>query len=229
MPGNDDLEKIKERWTEKAKIPTWWEWAININILPTIPEWYCENREPSLSDSISISIIDPETNQRISAKPSIMYSVKSDYMLRNLNIMVDWSLVFSKEYKRQNEDLSSSDIDLSGFEPGTHTITVQAIDAKWNMNSASITVVLEADDKDPPYLVKEQSKKQDNGDGSFNITLIFDDTLSWIPGGSVNADWNTTTFQWRLASFTTRAENFDIEVRDSYGNVLNETINLADL
>jgi hypothetical protein len=37
---------------------------------------------------------------------------------------------------------------------------------------------LEADDKESPYLVKEQSKKQDNGDGSFKVTLIFDDTLS---------------------------------------------------
>jgi hypothetical protein len=46
------------------------------------------------------------------------------------------------------------------------------------MNNASITDVLEADDKEPPYLVKEQSKKQDNGDGSFKVTLIFDDTLS---------------------------------------------------
>jgi hypothetical protein len=32
------------------------------------------------------------------------------------------------------------------------------------MNSASISDVLEADDKEPPYLVVEQSKKQDNGD-----------------------------------------------------------------
>jgi hypothetical protein len=29
------------------------------------------------------------------------------------------------------------------------------------MNSVSITDVLEADDKEPPYLVKDQSKKQD--------------------------------------------------------------------
>jgi hypothetical protein len=46
------------------------------------------------------------------------------------------------------------------------------------MNSASITDVLEADDKEPPYLVKEQSKKQANDDGSFKVTLVFDDTLS---------------------------------------------------
>jgi hypothetical protein len=44
---------------------------------------------PSLSDSIKVSIIDPETDQRISAKPSIMYSVKSDSLLRSLSITVD--------------------------------------------------------------------------------------------------------------------------------------------
>jgi hypothetical protein len=88
-------------------------------------------------------------------------------------------LVSSKEYKkRQTEDLDTLDIDLSNFEPGTHTITVQAIDANGNINNASIVDVLEADDKEPPYIVKEQSKKMANDDGSFKVTLIFDDTLS---------------------------------------------------
>lgn len=230
MPGNDDLEKIKERWTEKAKIPLWWEWAISLNILPSAPEWYCENRVPSLSDSIKVSIIDPETDQRISAKPSIMYSVKSDSLLRSLSITVDGALVFSKDYKRQTEDLATTDIDLSNFEPGKHTITVQAIDANGNINNASITDVLEATDTEPPYLSKEQSKKQDNGNGSFKVSLVFDDTLSWIPGGSVSANWSVITkFDWRLASFTTSAESVDVEVKDNYWNVLNQTINLADL
>ena len=230
MPGNNDLENIKERWTARAKMPLWSEWSTNLNILTTVPEWYCENRTPSVSDAISISIIDPETNQRISAKPSIMYSVKSDSLLRNLTITVDWTLVFSKEYKRQTEDLSTSDIDLSNFTPWNHTITVQAMDANWNVNSSSITDVLEADDKEPPYLVKEQSKKQDNGDGTFKITLVFDDRLSWIPGGNVIVDWSIiNSFNWRLASFITSAESIDIEVKDNFGNILNQTLNLVDL
>ena len=230
MPNNDDLEKIKERWTTKAKIPAWWEWSINLNILTEIPEWYCENREPTVSDSISVSIIDPETDQRISAKPSIMYSIKSNAVLKSLNISVDWTVVFTKNYQRQNEDLAASDIDLSNFEPGTHTITVQAVDVMWKMNNASITDVLEADDKEPPYLVKDQSKKQANNDGSYKVTLVFDDTLSWIPGWNVSANWNIITkFDWRLASFTTSAESVDVEVKDNYWNTLNQTINLADL
>jgi len=229
MPNNDDLEKIKERWTEKAKLSNW-EWDWGINILVEAPEWYCENREPSVSESIKVTIIDPETNQRISTKPSIMYSVKSDAVLKSLSIYVDWTSVFSKNYGRQNEDLATSDIDLSNFAPGNHTITVQAMDNNGNMNSASITDVLEAEDKEPPYLVKEQSKKQANNDGSYKITLVFDDHLSWIPGGSVSENWNViTTFNWRLVSFTTKAEIFDIEVKDNLWNVLNQTIDLADL
>jgi len=179
MPNNDDLEKIKERRTEKAKIPLGWEWAIDLNIITEIPGWYCEDREPTMSDAISISIIDPETDQRISAKPSIMYSIKSDSFLKNMSILVDGKIVFSKNYKRQTEDLTTSDIDLSEFEPWTHTISVQAMDANWNMNSVSITDVLEADDKEPPYLVKDQSKKQDAWNWEYKITLVFDDTLSW--------------------------------------------------
>ena len=229
MPNNDDLEKIKERWTEKAKLSNW-EWGWGINILVEAPEWYCENREPSVSESIKVTIIDPETNQKISTKPSIMYSVKSDAVLKSLSIYVDWTSVFSKNYGRQNEDLATSDIDLSNFAPGSHTITVQAMDNNGNMNSASITDVLEAEDKEPPYLVKEQSKKQTNNDGSYKITLVFDDHLSWIPGGSVSENWNIiTTFNWRLASFTTNAEIFDVEVKDNLWNVLNQTIDLADL
>jgi len=230
MPWNEDLEKIKERWTEKAKIPAWWEWAISINILPVAPEWYCENREPSVSDSVWVSIIDPETDQRISAKPSIMYSVRGENYLRSLSIIVDWTQVYSKNYTKQTEDLSVTDIDLTNFAPWSHTITVQAVDAKWNMNSASITDVLESDDKEPPFLVKDQSKKIANDDGSFKVTLIFDDTLSWVPGGNVSAGGNVITkFDWRLATFTTSAESFDVEVKDNYWNVLNQTINLADL
>jgi hypothetical protein len=32
-----------------------------------------------------------------------------------------------------------------------------------------------------------------------------------------------------LVTFTTDSENFDVEVKDNYGNVLNQTINLEDI
>lgn len=228
MPGNNDLESIKEWRGSRAKAANWLEWGLNI--LTKVPEWYCENREPSISDSITVSIIDPESNQKISAKPSIMYSVKSSTSLRSLSIYVDWTSVFTKNYTRQNEDLSTSDIDLSNFEPWNHTITVQAVDNNGNMNSASITDVLEWNDNEPPYLVTQQSKKQEIWEWEYQITLVFDDHLSWIPWWSVSANWSViTSFKGRLASFTTSTESIDIEVKDNFGNTLNQTISLADL
>lgn len=230
MPGNEDLEKIKEWWTEKSKIKEWEPWSLSINILTAIPEWYCEARQPEMSDAVSVKIIDPETDQKISAKPSIMYSVKSDALLKSLNITVDGTLVFSKSYVgNKTEDLSASDIDLSNFTNGSHTITVQAVDAKWQINVDSIVDVLQLEDIQAPYMVKEQSKKQAKDDGSYQITLIFDDELSGIPGGTVTVDGKTTTFEWRLANFVTKSESFSVEVKDNYGNVLTQTINLSDL
>jgi hypothetical protein len=59
---------------------------------------------------------------------------------------------------------------------------------------------------------------------------VFDDHLSWIPWGSISANWSViTSFKWRLASFTTSAESIDIDVKDNFGNTLTQTINIADL
>ena len=231
MPWNDDLEKIKERWTEKSKTPTWWEWSTSINILTSIPQWYCENREPATSDSIKVNIIDPENDQRISQKPSIMYSVKSDSLLKSLNITVNGVLAYSKSYSNnQKEEINSVDLDLSSHNPGKVTITLQAMDASGKMNTASIVDVLETDDKEPPFLSLEYSKKQQKDEWKYEVTLVFDDHLSGIPWWTVSINWNIiNSFQWRLASFTTDAQSFDVEVKDNYGNVLTQTINLADL
>lgn len=230
MPGNEDLQSIKDRWNEKNKIPLGWEWSINLSILTSIPEWYCENREPSMDDAISIKIIDPETNQKISAKPSIMYSVKSDALLTTATILVDWNLVASKNYVNKKEDISSSDIDLSAFEPWNHTITVRAMDVKWRMNEANIMDVLVDKDNEPPFIVFDQSYKKMNSDGSYQITLIIDDHLSWIPWGSISVDWNIiNTFEGRLASFNTNATEFIMEASDNYWNILTQTIQVSDL
>jgi len=231
MPWNEDLGSIKERWDARAKTPVWADWYRWLNILSKAPEWYCENREPTASDDIKVTIIDPESNQKISTKPSIMFSVKSNSLLKSLSVTVDWTLAFTKSYKNQTEDLSSIDLDLSNYEPGNHTITIQAMDANWKMNSASITDVLESTDAEPPFFVANQSKKEENEDWSYQITAVFDDHLSGIPWWTIRVNWDTvTTFNWRLASFNISSdiESFEAEVKDNYGNVLNQTISIYD-
>ena len=99
------------------------------------------------------------------------------------------------------------------------------------MNSASITDTLESADTEPPFFVASQSKKEEFEDWSYQITAVFDDHLSGIPWWTIRVNWDTiTTFNWRLASFnlSSNITAFEAEVKDSYGNVLNQTINLAD-
>jgi hypothetical protein len=78
--------------------------------------------------------------------------------------------------------------------------------------------------------VAEMSKKVQKDNGQYQVTLIFDDHLSWIPWWTVSA-WGKAihSFDGRAAIFTTNAESFDVEVKDNYWNVLNQTINLSDL
>jgi hypothetical protein len=124
--------------------------------------------------------------------------------------------------------LATSDIDLSNFAAGSHTITVQAIDANWNMNNASIVDVLQLEDNEPPYLVSDQIKKQDKWNWQYQITFVFDDHLSWIPGWTVSVDWKVVTnFKWRLATFTTDASSCEVNVKDNYGNTWSQTIYLT--
>ena len=230
MPGNWDLENIKERWAEKAKIPLGWEWSLSYNILPKAPEWYCENREPVTSDAIQISILDPWNNEKVSTKPDITYSVKSDSLLKSLTITVDWAVAFSKNYINKVDDRSTTSIDLSAYTPGNHTIAVQVMDASGKLNNSSISVALESADTEPPYFVPGSSKKEQTEDGKFNVTLAFDDQLSWIPGWKVSVWWNVIqSFEWRVATFSTDAGSVDVEVKDNFDNILKQTINLNDL
>ena len=227
MPGNWDLESIKERWTERAKNL---EWSSSLNILPKAPEWYCENREPVTSDLIQISILDPGNNEKISTKPDITYSVKSDSLLKSLTITLDGVVVFSKNYVNKIEDRSSTTLDLSAYEAWKHTITVQAVDASSNMNNASINVTIESSDTEPPFFVPWASERLQTEDGKNQITLTFDDHLSGIVWGTVSAGGNVIkSFEWRYTTFSTDVESVDVEVKDRFNNVLKQTINLTEL
>ena len=98
------------------------------------------------------------------------------------------------------------------------------------MNRASIVDVLQSTDSEPPFFVADMSKKTQKENGQYQVTLIFDDHLSGIPWGTVSAWWSVIhSFDGRAAIFTTSAASFDVEVKDNYWNILNQTINLSDL
>ncbi|MDR2191031.1 MAG: hypothetical protein LBP53_07925 [Candidatus Peribacteria bacterium] len=96
------------------------------------------------------------------------------------------------------------------------------------MNQATISVVLQSTDKEPPYVVREQSKVLAS-EAEKSVTLIFNDHLSAVVGGEIFAGGTKlTSFLGRLATFTTTADTIEVIVKDAYENTLKETINLTE-
>lgn len=234
MPSQADLADIKAYLTDSSKTApdsTGAKVALSsLNILFEMPKEYCENRQPMISDATIINILSPQNDRKISPKPELMFSIKSDASLKTLIASVDGTPVYTKNYtKNQNEDLWNTVLDLSSFTPGEHKITVQAINSRGFTNMSEIKITLQSSDKEAPYFVKDQSKVKVEGENK-DVTLIFNDHLSAVLGGTISANGNViTTFEGRLANFTTTASSVQVEVKDSYENILKETIDITSL
>ena len=233
MPSQMDLEDIKEYLKNSAKATpeetTGAKTAItSFNILLEIPINYCENRQPSLSEATIINIFSPQDDRATSFKPELMYSIKSDGNLKTLTAFLDENIIRTKNITNNTrEELGSTILDLSAFTPGKHQLTVQATNTKGFMNRKIITITVQSTDKEPPYYVREQSKVVPAGEEGRTATLVFNDHLSAIVGGTISAQGEKLIdFSGRLANFTTTAQSIEVEVRDSYDNVFRETISL---
>jgi membrane peptidoglycan carboxypeptidase len=89
-----------------------------LHILTSIPQAYCENRQPMISDAITINILSPQDTRKISPKPELMYSIKSDSDLKSISASVDETQVFTKTItKNIAEELGNTILDLSAFTP----------------------------------------------------------------------------------------------------------------
>lgn len=233
MPQQQDIEDIKNYLISSAKGNSE-DTGSRVDLTPLhilfeAPTKYCESREPSLSENTFVSFLIPQDWRKVSMKPEIMISIKSDGNLKTLSASVDDTPVRSKTYtKNTKDDISTAILDLSSFNAGTHNLTVQAVNTKWWMNRTTIQVVIVSSDKTPPYLIKEQSKVQVDGDKK-TVRLVFNDELSAISRGSVILNGDTiSTIESRMFNFTTTANNVEVFVKDAYDNEYHETINLLD-
>ena len=234
MPGQEDLANIKEYLQESSrKTPLDTGARVDytpLNILLEAPQDYCENRSPQLSEATIINILSPQDDRKISPKPELMYSIKSDGNLKTIIALINETPVFTKNITTNTaEELGSTILDLSNFAAGTYTLTVQAVNTKGFMNRASISVVLQSTDNVPPYFFSDQSKVVATGD-SREATLIFNDELSAVVGGTISANGEVIhTFKGRLANFITSAPTVEVEVTDAFENILKETIDISSL
>lgn len=158
-----------------------------------------------------------------------MYSIKSPDYLKTITALVEGVPVFTKNLISTKEELSTTLLDLSSVAPGVHDLTLQAITTAGTMNQTTITITVQSTDTEPPYFSKEQSKITKT-DEKKTATLIFNDALSSVVGGTISVDGKEIlNFPSRVATFTTTADAVQITAKDSYGNVLTETIDLATL
>ena len=100
MPGNEDLENIKSFLQESSrKVPLDTGARVDLtplNILLEAPQDYCESRKPQISEATIINILSPQDDRKISPKPELMYSIKSDGNLKTIIALVDDTPVFTK-------------------------------------------------------------------------------------------------------------------------------------
>ncbi|MDR0369574.1 MAG: hypothetical protein LBH96_03545 [Candidatus Peribacteria bacterium] len=110
MPSQADLADIQSYLINSAKTTsnaTGERVTLSsLNVLFEMPKDYCENRQPMISDTTLINILSPQNDRKISPKPELMFSIKSDANLKTLIASVDGTQVYTKNYIRnQNEDL----------------------------------------------------------------------------------------------------------------------------
>jgi membrane carboxypeptidase/penicillin-binding protein PbpC len=223
MPGNNDLEDIKKYHREQAM--SWW----NSNLFVEEPTNYCEEREPLTNDNIEITFIRPQNKQSFAKKNNVVYSIKSPIPIKKINITLDGNNIKSF-IDNSTEIYGSKEIDLSNYENWSHTLWITAIDNNNATKTSTTPINLVSEDTDIPYFNKESSTIIKNEDWSYNVTLLFDDNISWVKNWVITDTngWSLNKFNWQATNFTTKNQIIKAMVEDFYWNKLEQEINLAE-
>jgi hypothetical protein len=143
------------------------------------PQNFCENRQPSLNDSIAITILKPQANANFAKKNAISFTIKSPTAIRKINITLDGNTIKSF-IENSTEIFASKDIDLSNYPNGNHTLGITVIDEMNATKTATVPIKLVSEDKTPPVFRKDQSSVSRAEDGKYEVSLLFDDDISGV-------------------------------------------------
>jgi hypothetical protein len=95
------------------------------------------------------------------------------------------------------------------------------------LNSVSIQVNFQKNDKNPPYRVKDKSHITYKN-GEYTASLLFADELSSVLGGRIDIDGEMYTgFYGKLVNFSTSNPRIHVIVQDAFGNMLEQDIDLS--
>ncbi|MCK9467474.1 MAG: penicillin-binding protein [Candidatus Absconditabacterales bacterium] len=238
MPNGMDL----------AEITSWWQWSTNPalmresspeysgkvifnynNILLAMPQDYCENRSPQISDDIQLSIKNLNDGQKISTKPMIWFNVKAKNNIKRVSISINDRVIGSKEYNGKANDITdiiSSDL---GEEFGNGELTLLAIDTQGYSNRSSINISIVSNDTTPPFIMKDHTYVVKDGD-RYRVVIILNDELSSVVGGTIKqGETVLKSFDQNIGEFIIRSPGIvSVIAKDSFGNELNDTLDIRE-
>ncbi len=120
-------------------------------------------------------------------------------------------------------------LDLSNFNVGPHELTLEVMTLDGGMNSSTIKVNLQNEDKTPPYLNREKSQVSYKN-GEYSAWMMFSDELSSVMGGKIEVDGQKLTgFYGNIVNFNTSNPQIHVMIQDSFGNILDQNIDLSEM
>ncbi len=235
MPSEMDLKEITDRWKQSTQLswvnPMSWKVTYTYNnIFLEEPKDFCPGRNAEESADIKVKIVKPLDDASVSAKTSIRFDISSPKAIKTVSVLVDQLPVWSFDYAAWRKNISDiKHIDMKIIKDWKHTLQLMAIDDEWFSNSETIEINVISSDNQAPFMVEDKAVVKANTDWTYTVMLLFDDALSAIEW------WKFLGFSWEIinefknnfASFqVTSLSTLSLEVKDSYWNILNQTIDL---
>ena len=238
MPGNYDLDEITQRWQWSTNSGLLMEFDPALsgkvkfnypNMLLAMPQDYCTDRSPQISEDIHISIKNLKDNQKISTRPMVWFNVKSPHNIKRVSISINDRVIWSTEYKWDSSDITDVIISDLGEEYGAWDLTILAVDTEWYSNRKTINVDVVKSDTTAPFILKEYTSVE-NLWSRYKVILFFNDDLSSVKWWTIK-QWSKIikNFSQNIAEFfVTEPWIIDIVAKDWFDNELKDTIDIRD-
>jgi len=111
---------------------------------------------------------------------------------------------------------------------GAGELVLTAMDKEWFANRVSMKVTIVKADTTAPYIMKDKTYviKEWN---KYRVVIVINDDLSGVEWGTISQNWKTlNTFKKNYAEFyMTTPWVVNISTKDSYGNILNDTLDVT--
>lgn len=237
MPSNMDLNEITawRQWSTNSWLMKDFDASLSgritfnyDNILLAMPQDYCQDRSPQISQDIHIDIKNLKDWQKISTKPMIRFNVKWENPIKRVSVSINWRVIWSVDYKLESNDITDVIISNLWEEIWDGELSLLAIDSAWFSNRKSINVSLVSTDTTPPFILKDNTFVEQVED-KYRVIVFLNDDLSSVDWWTIKQNWTA------IKNFTKNIAEFKIETpwilevyaKDWFGNELTESIDIT--